>query len=366
MKIKLTREELNYYSECIKYCTIKDSIGLLESDQIKTILEYDDKLLVEMYLNEGPVGGMLKMSGKPLKALMKIIPKNFFPKLGTWKRTQAKLLKWHIKTKMAHSEDKIKQTTEAIKKIKSKISKAKKDIDVHEKLLKDKVNQHTKEMRKSMPYPGEKRQARSAIKKNLKQVQDQISKERQNIFAYEKEIKKIEIHNKRLVNIYNTSLKRMQTVEKFVRAQYLKLATWLGIEGTIAVKVAKQVKENKTKPKPINLNDSVEEITKIIENNKEYRKSAKQYFTAIRETIVKQFSSEKVVDRIASIAILSALMFAIYSVFVIGSDLIIKTAFPMIKKLFNSLKSAMQGKKKDAKKEAKVAKSTIKKLVAAK
>jgi len=52
MKIKLSKDNLHFLAECIKIETVNESIGFIESPQIKTILEMDDKYIVEKFLNE--------------------------------------------------------------------------------------------------------------------------------------------------------------------------------------------------------------------------------------------------------------------------------------------------------------------------
>ena len=52
MKIKMTKENLHFLAECIKIETVKESIGILESNKISYILEMDDRYIVEKFLNE--------------------------------------------------------------------------------------------------------------------------------------------------------------------------------------------------------------------------------------------------------------------------------------------------------------------------
>jgi len=55
MKVQFTKSELNFLAESIKYCTVKDNIGLLESKQLVTILECDNLSIVKKYLKEEKV-----------------------------------------------------------------------------------------------------------------------------------------------------------------------------------------------------------------------------------------------------------------------------------------------------------------------
>jgi len=52
MKLKLTKNNLHFFSECIKIETISSSLNILNESNIKSILEMEDKYIVEKYLNE--------------------------------------------------------------------------------------------------------------------------------------------------------------------------------------------------------------------------------------------------------------------------------------------------------------------------
>ncbi|MCK9556218.1 hypothetical protein M0R36_10470 [bacterium] len=52
MKLNFTKNEINFLAESIKYCTVKDNIGLLESNQLVSILNCKNINIVKKFITE--------------------------------------------------------------------------------------------------------------------------------------------------------------------------------------------------------------------------------------------------------------------------------------------------------------------------
>ena len=302
MKIKLTREELNYYSECIKYCTVKDSIGILESSQIKFILEYDDKQLVERYLSE---------TGS-------YISRHILRNIG---RT-LKLKKGLLKVRLPE--------------LKNELVKMSHTIETLEKMQMDKTLD---------------RVARKKIAEKATEIKAQQVWVRSDIRGVEDDL-------------YNISKLMTSRIKKWIAAYLTTGAAAAGGVKYKQMKDAEKEMEAAKQASKITKNSTAEEIKKSIEANKSYKEAFKKFLSNSREILLKALS-EKGVKREASVAIVSALFFAAGIVFVYASVELVKKIMPIIKKLIASVGALFVGKKVNPQ-EGKKAKEVVKKLATAK